>query len=184
MDWEFRQKINDKASIDYMGDRNFGPHIQSIEPSEYTNFLQKHSDYDVILDLYAPWCILCAKRKPIYQELARRVLDVHPGKVIFAMMDPTNIPFTLIQDDTLEMLISYAKATGYPTLSYIPASARSSPSEFTGNWNMAELRSWIEQPSTEMNVVDLSGMDMTILPSFTDNEEEEDDDDDCNSCQL
>ena len=183
MDWEYRQKINDKASIDYMGDRNFGPHIQSIEPTEYTAFLEKYRDYDVILDLYAPWCILCAKRKPIYQELARRVLEVHPGKVVFAMMDPTKIPFTLIQDDTLEILISYAKTTGYPTLSYIPASDRSMPDEFTENWNMVDLRSWIEKQSS----VDLSGMDMTILPSFTDNEDEDDeeeDDDDCNSCQL
>ena len=183
VDWEYRRQVNLKASADYMGDRNFGPHIQSVEAAGYHDFLAKHDRADIILDLYAPWCILCGKRKPIYQELARRVSEVSGGKVVFAMMDPTTAPLSLIEDDTMSLMMTYAKSKGYPMVYYLRADDRGGPEEFTGDWNMDSLRSWIEAQSAGR--VDLSGMDMGAMEGdHADSDDEDEDDDDCDKCGL
>jgi catechol 2,3-dioxygenase-like lactoylglutathione lyase family enzyme len=185
VDWEYRRQIDLKASADYMGDRNFGPHIQSIEARDYTDFLAKHAQADIILDLYAPWCFLCGKRKPIYQELARRVTEVGGGQVVFAMMDPTTTPLSVIDDDTLRLMLTYAKSTGYPMVFYLRAGERGGPEEFTGDWDMGSLRAWVEAQSAGR--VDLSAMDMSPMAKAEgtgDADEEEDDDDDCDKCAL
>ena len=64
--------MHKKATADYIGDKGFGDSIVSVEASTYEDTVAV-SEQDVIFDLYAPWCILCARNKPLYEELANRM---------------------------------------------------------------------------------------------------------------
>jgi thiol-disulfide isomerase/thioredoxin len=67
--------VHKKATADYIGDKGFGESIVSVEASTYEDTVAL-SEQDVIFDLYAPWCILCARNKPLYEELANRMSKV------------------------------------------------------------------------------------------------------------
>ena len=75
VDWDYRKNVHKKATADYIGDKGFGESIVSVEASTYEEIVAL-SDQDVIFDLYAPWCILCARNKPLYEELANRISKV------------------------------------------------------------------------------------------------------------
>ena len=75
VDWDYRKNVHKKASADYIGDKGFGESIVSVEASTYEDTVAL-SGQDVIFDLYAPWCILCARNKPLYEELAKRISKV------------------------------------------------------------------------------------------------------------
>ena len=49
-----------------------------MEASTYDKIVAESSK-DVLVDLYAPWCILCARNKPVYEEVAKRISEVFNG---------------------------------------------------------------------------------------------------------
>ena len=178
IDWEYRRQINLKASADYVGDGGFGPHVAAVDATAYGAFLDAHAGRDVVLELFAPWCVLCGKRKPLLAEVARRVGEASAGRVAFAAMDPTKTPFAEVGDDTLRLMMSYAKTNGYPMVFYLPATDRGNPEEFVADWTAEAFKTWIEDRG-----VDLSTMDTT--PLFKADEQDHDDnDDDCDQCGL
>lgn len=63
-----------------MGDKGFSPDIMVVEADTYKN-LVANTKKDVLVDLYAPWCVLCARNKPVYEELARRLTEVRINKL-------------------------------------------------------------------------------------------------------
>ena len=78
VDWDFRKNIHKKATVDYIGGKGFGPFITEVEASTYDKIVAESSK-DVLVDLYAPWCILCARNKPVYEEVAKRISEVFNG---------------------------------------------------------------------------------------------------------
>lgn len=68
--------MHKKASADYIGGKGFGASITVVEAGTYERLVASTSE-DVLFDLYAPWCILCARNKPVYEELARRISEVN-----------------------------------------------------------------------------------------------------------
>jgi thioredoxin-like negative regulator of GroEL len=46
-----------------------------VEAATYEELVASSSE-DVLFDLYAPWCILCARNKPVYEEVASRISEV------------------------------------------------------------------------------------------------------------
>jgi len=180
VDWEYRRQINLKAEADYVGDGGFGPHVAAVDATAYRAFLDAHAGKDLVLELYAPWCVLCGKRKPLLAELARRVDAASGGRVAFAAMDPTKTPFAAVDDDALRLMMTYAKTNGYPMVFYLPAADRSNVDEFTGDWRAGVFKQWIEDKG-----VDLATMDTTpLFVAGGDDGDDEDDDDECDQCNL
>jgi thioredoxin-like negative regulator of GroEL len=68
--------VHKKASADYIGGKAFGKSITVVEAGTYEELVASTSE-DVLFDLYAPWCILCARNKPVYEELASRISEVN-----------------------------------------------------------------------------------------------------------
>ena len=67
--------MHKKAEADYTGGKGFGKSITVVESDTYEESVAA-TDKDVLFDLYAPWCILCARNKPVYEEVARRISEV------------------------------------------------------------------------------------------------------------
>ena len=78
VDWNFRSNMHKKASADYIGGKGFDPAVTVVDAGNYDEIVA-NSDKDVLFDLYAPWCILCARNKPVYEELAKRISEVING---------------------------------------------------------------------------------------------------------
>ena len=70
--------MHKKASADYIGGKGFDPAVTVVDAGNYDEIVA-YSEKDVLFDLYAPWCILCARNKPVYEELARRISEVSTG---------------------------------------------------------------------------------------------------------
>ena len=72
--------MHKKASADYIGGKGFGPFITEVESSTYEEIVAG-TNKDVLVDLYAPWCVLCARNKPVYEEVARRIGQVRSNQM-------------------------------------------------------------------------------------------------------
>ena len=83
--------MHKKASADYIGGKGFDPAVTVVDAGNYDEIVA-NSDKDVLFDLYAPWCILCARNKPVYEELAKRISEVINGLLEFRMLR-TNIQY-------------------------------------------------------------------------------------------
>lgn len=82
VDWDFRKNVHKKANADYMGGKGFSESVTVVESDSYEDLVAV-TNKDVLFDLYAPWCILCARNKPVYEEVARRISEVRIIAVFF-----------------------------------------------------------------------------------------------------
>ena len=74
--------MHKKAETDYTGGKGFGESVTVVEADTYEELVAT-TDKDVLFDLYAPWCILCARNKPVYEEVARRISEVPYCTVLY-----------------------------------------------------------------------------------------------------
>lgn len=150
IDWEYRETV-EKAALAKMSNKfdfTFNDNIREVKVSEYSEeFLQgskNESPSAFLLDIYVPWCEVCAARKFVLQEVAD-YLETSTGfqDVSVLSMDGSgsqNLPTT---DSSLKVMLNWAKSTGYPALFLIKSSDRSLPVCYEGNWSAAEISSWI-----------------------------------------
>jgi len=190
IDWNYRSNVHKKATVDYIGDKGFSPDITVVEASTYRE-LVLNTKSDVLVDLFAPWCMLCARNKPVYEELARRITQINGNKIVFSVLDGSKTPFSLIEDDQLAMMLQWAKTKGFPSLFYLRGDDKMSPIEFDGDWTIEGLSAWISTHSSQSPPLDLSSMDRTPVEYvFEDDVKKEnlliddEDDDDCGNCSL
>ena len=54
---------------------HFGPEIKTLNLSNYEDIVEK-SKSDVLINFSAPWCSICVRNHPVYQELAKRISKV------------------------------------------------------------------------------------------------------------
>jgi len=90
---------------------------------------------DVLIELYAPQCILCKQLEPVYHDLAKRFQDVE-GLVI-AKMDAT-------ENDCPDPYLPRE----YPTIYFAPAGKKMSPINYDGVRSLKDLEKFIRDHAT------------------------------------
>jgi catechol 2,3-dioxygenase-like lactoylglutathione lyase family enzyme len=76
VDWDLRDAVIKKALNE--DEESYGPNIKILQESTY-NFHVATIDEDMLINFSAPWCIMCTRNHPTYQELARRITEVGLG---------------------------------------------------------------------------------------------------------
>ena len=90
---------------------------------------------DVLIELYAPQCVLCKQLEPVYHDLAKRFKDVE-GLVI-AKMDAT-------ENDSPDPYLPRE----YPTIYFAPAGKKMSPINYDGVRSLKDLEKFIRDHAT------------------------------------
>jgi len=93
------------------------------------------NDKDVMVEFYAPWCGHCKKLTPIYDELARDLLNI-----------PT---LSLVKiDATANDVDGKYNVRGFPTLKFFPSGKKDTPVDYEGDRSAADMLSFIKQHAT------------------------------------
>lgn len=99
---------------------------------------------DTFLEIYAPWCGYCRELKPIFDELAAKMIDEDVEIVKF---DGTNN----------EVPVMF-QLQGYPTLYWLPKDAKDNPIMYVEGKTLNEFIKYIaEHASSELKNFDRNG---------------------------
>jgi len=93
-------------------------------------------DKDVMLEIYAPWCSHCKSLKPIYDELATKLLP--HDHIIISKMDGTANEST---HDDIEW-------NAFPTIYYFKAGEKK-PKKYEGGRTLEEMMKFIKENSSK-----------------------------------
>lgn len=76
-----------------------------VEAGTYEELVASTSE-DVLFDLYAPWCILCARNKPVYEELASRISEVNQQFYAYSHSRIPQARHSTLRYDTTQILLN------------------------------------------------------------------------------
>lgn len=157
-------KVNQNLNVEY-GD--------NIKIWNYTMYNKRDDTKDLLIEIYAPWCVLCQLRKPILQNIASNIFNVTNDFEI-ALLDGSDLSnINLNTSEYLQTMLEYTRFQGYPQLFYVPKSS-THPIAFEGEWRDNEIFEWIKSQST---ISSLKNSKLILQESNILN-------DDCDSCNL
>jgi len=90
---------------------------------------------DVLVEFYAPWCGHCKKLAPVYDKLAKKLLDINPNMVL-AKMDATANE------------VEGHQIGSFPTLKLFTTKNKKKPEEFKGDKTEEGILTWLKEKST------------------------------------
>ena len=91
---------------------------------------------DVLIEVYAPWCVHCKSLSPKYEELANKLAK--EKNILIAKIDATSndIPTNF-------------EIEGYPTIFFVPKKNKKIPKIYEGNHEVVDFINYIAKHSTE-----------------------------------
>jgi len=205
VDWKYREALEKRAQMN-SSSIFFGPDIEKAEPHTYSSIVTE-AENDVLLELFAPWCVLCEKRKPIYKRLADALKQVKSDVKVVAVDGTHRVLLANLDENfALESMTSWTRSQGFPALFFIKKSEKDTPILYDGNWDAVEMLTWIQGKASKSFDVPAPLVDKLVLEKAEDaakrkleeggNEgekttsgegsdvDDDDDDDDCGKCSL
>lgn len=174
--WEFRDSIENRM-IEIVNQNlaaEYGENIKIWNSTNFNMFNTQEDAKDLLVEIHAPWCVLCQARKPMLKNIASNIHDLTPDLIVAVVdgSDMSNInPST---SEYLETMLEYTRFQGYPQLFYIQGTNKKHPIAFEGAWKDNEIWNWIKSQSTLLPVKNSK----LILQETAVVE------DDCDSCNL
>ncbi len=174
INWDFRdiiestmiEKVNQNLNAEY------GENIKIWNSTMLNMFNTQEDTKDLLIEIHAPWCVLCQLRKPMLKNIASNIRKLTPDLIVATIdgSDMSNInPST---EEYLKTMLAYTQFQGYPQLFYIQS--KKHPVAFEGEWKDNEIWQWIKAQSTLLSIKNSKVIlqESSII------------DDDCDSCNL
>jgi len=210
IDWNYRRGIEDKARDLLLSSKalDLGPFIRPANASNFDEMVTEltspvsnslisgdHLRGGLVVEFYAPWCVLCQKRKAVLQRVAQR-LSLFRHTTTSSTLAPSNPPFITAAVDSsdkvalancssqLHAMNEWAKLQGFPFLFFISKSDVNNPIPFEGKWTEEAIVEWVEKEAGLGDQIPPLNASVNSEIEGEKGENFNEDEEDCDECSL